>query len=275
MSAPSLPISRRENGALEWSPVPVTELRPNERNPRSISRQRFDDLVYSLREDPDMLQARPIVALPDGRVIMGNMRLRAAIELGWETIPTMVVDLDETRAAQWLVRDNVPYGEWEEDGLAELMYELNQAGSDMRLTGYDASMIKKLLQSVAPDEADPAGGPGTSETPAGRMLAIADVTMQEPTHAVERGQVWRVGQHVLVCAGVYDGWPVWSQLLVDGVLLVPYPSPAAPLSSRAHHHRLLLVQPDTFVCGHLLDSYATLADDGVALVEPGEDPWGG
>lgn len=275
MSAPTLPISRRANGALEWSPVAVSELRPNEQNPRSISRQRFDDLVYSLRQDPDMLQVRPIVALPDGRVIMGNMRLRAAIELGWDTIPTSVVDLDEERAKQWLVRDNVPYGEWEEDGLAELMYELNQAGSDMRLTGYDADMIKKLLQSVAPDESDPAGGPGTA-TPTGRMLAIADVTMQEPSHAVERGEVYRVGPHVLVCAGVYDGWHLWSELLAEGVLFVPYPSPAAPLSSRANHHRLLLVQPDTFVCGHLLDSYATLvAEDQVALVDAGEDPWGG
>ena len=96
---------------------PVTEL-PLERlrcwpeNPRTISPERLEQLKQALTADPEMLQARPLLALPDGTVIAGNQRLRVALGLGWKTIPVVTVALEPERARLWALRDNNPYGDW-------------------------------------------------------------------------------------------------------------------------------------------------------------------
>ena len=69
--------------------VELSRLRCFDGNPRRISAERLEALKRSLVAEREMLRARPLIALPDGRVICGNMRLRAARELGWGTIPTL------------------------------------------------------------------------------------------------------------------------------------------------------------------------------------------
>lgn len=134
----------------------VSELRPHPRNPRFITEARFERLKQSLAGEPDMLRARPVVALPDGTVIAGNMRLRAAQALGWTQIPTVTIDLDEQRAILWALRDNNEYGEWDDDALAELLYELKEADVDLALAGFDDDAIARLLGSVSGDDVPPA-----------------------------------------------------------------------------------------------------------------------
>ena len=109
--------------------VALSALHVWDRNPRTISDTAFERLKRSLAAEPDMLRARPCIARPDGTVIAGNMRLRAAEALGWETIPTIYADLNDARATEWALRDNASYGEFEKQGLAELLFEL-QPGAD-------------------------------------------------------------------------------------------------------------------------------------------------
>src|SRR5687767_14480925 len=101
--------------------LPLAMLREWQGNPRLISEQRMLDLQRALLSDRAMLWARPLLALPDGTVVAGNMRLRAARELGWETIPVIVVDLSPEEASVWALRDNNAYGEWDEPALAEIL----------------------------------------------------------------------------------------------------------------------------------------------------------
>jgi ParB-like chromosome segregation protein Spo0J len=100
-----------------------------------------DDLRRSLEADPEMLWARPLVALPDGTVVYGNQRLRAAQEAGWDSIPAVVVDLTPERARIWALRDNNAWGEWDEPVLAELLAELEGEGVDLSLTGFESRTI--------------------------------------------------------------------------------------------------------------------------------------
>jgi len=121
----------------------LSGLRPHEKNPRDITPERMADLKVALVEDVLMLQARPLIALPDGRVICGNQRLAAAEELGWVTIPTVTVDLDEKTALQWMLRDNQGYGDWVDDQLASIL--VNMGSSDLVLTGFGADDLAELL----------------------------------------------------------------------------------------------------------------------------------
>lgn len=239
--------------------VPIAKLRLWERNPRSISQTALDRLKQSMDADPDMLLARPCIALPDGRVVAGNMRLRAAQELGWNTVPTVYADLDENRAATWAMRDNNTYGEWDELALAEMLREMEEAQVDLDLTGFVRDDLDRLLDTLN----EPAGPPADR----GLELALSDVSIGDPNHEVERGQLWRVGRHTLAVVGIYDGWPTWAPLLEDGDLFVPYPTPTLPLGDRAERSRLVLVQPDPWLAGHLLDKYAAVrGEDGIELI---------
>lgn len=127
----------------------VDALALNEQNPRVISKPRFEQLKRSLVNDPQMMHARPLIATTTGVVIAGNMRLRAARELGWETIPVVRVELDDAQAKLWLLRDNQSYGDWHDEQLAELLYTLHEAGADLDLSGFDESETAKLLESVS------------------------------------------------------------------------------------------------------------------------------
>lgn len=98
--------------------LPTTALKPNPENPRVIRDDSFKKLVKSLREFPEMLEARPIVVNPDHVVLGGNMRLRACMEAGMEEVPVYVASWDEVKQKQFIVKDNVAFGEWDWDVLA-------------------------------------------------------------------------------------------------------------------------------------------------------------
>lgn len=115
-------------------------------------------------------------------MICGNQRLRAAQALGWETIPTLRVDLEPERAKLWALRDNVPYGQWDEPVLAELLAELAAGGFDLQLTGFESSELDRLLAAFQP-ERDP------DELP--------DLPAGEPRST--RGEVYELGPHRLAC----------------------------------------------------------------------------
>lgn len=232
--------------------VALDELSLWDRNPRVINPDRFADLVRSLSEDPRMMTARPLIAMKDGRVIAGNMRLRAARELGWEEVPVVYVDIDEDRATTWALRDNVSYGDWEDQRLGELLEDLNSRNVDLSLTGFPEDDIAALF-----DEMHPENRPQVR----GMDLALADVSIGDPVHVVETGDVWKVGRHHLVCASVYSGWPQFLPYLAGDVLLVPYPTPTVPLTAKADLANLVMVQPDRWLAGHLLDKFAAVRGD--------------
>jgi ParB-like nuclease domain len=231
----------------------VEELHENPGNPRTIDRARFDALVRSLEADPSMMAARPLIALPDGTVIAGNMRLRAAKELGWRTVPTVFADLPPERARLWLLRDNNAYGDWHEEQLATLIAELRETGADLLLTGFAERELDDLIASL-----DGNGLPDDR----GSDLALADVSIGDPAHDCAAGETWALGPHLLVIEPIYDGWQRWIPLLGEGDLLVPYPTPTLPLTQRAQHHRLVMVQPDPWLAGHVLDKYAAVRGEG-------------
>ena len=104
----------------------VSKLKANPSNPRVIKDEKFKKLVKSLQEFPEMMEKRPMVCVTDvdGRIypLGGNMRLRAIQELGMKEIPDawvmMADDWTEDKRREFTIKDNVGFGEWEWDQLA-------------------------------------------------------------------------------------------------------------------------------------------------------------
>jgi site-specific DNA-methyltransferase (adenine-specific) len=100
----------------------ITEIKPNPKNPRTIRDDKFKKLVKSIHDFPQMLDKRPLVCFTDtdGKLVVlgGNMRLKAAKEVGLKELPVVLADdWTEEQKAQFLIKDNVGFGEWNWDEL--------------------------------------------------------------------------------------------------------------------------------------------------------------
>jgi len=99
--------------------VDISEIKPNPKNPRIIRNDKFRKLVKSIQEFPEMLDIRPIVVDSNMIVLGGNMRLKACKEAGLKEVPILVADnLTPEQQAEFIIKDNVGFGEWDWDILA-------------------------------------------------------------------------------------------------------------------------------------------------------------
>ena len=98
--------------------INIQEVKPNENNPRFIKDYKFKKLVKSIKEFPEMLKLRPIVVNSDMVVLGGNMRLKACKEAGLKEVCILKADdLTEKQQREFIVKDNVGFGEWDWDVL--------------------------------------------------------------------------------------------------------------------------------------------------------------
>src|SRR5690606_3311560 len=113
--------------------ISIYKVKPNPDNPRIIKDDRFEKLVKSLKEFPEMSDVRPLVVNKDMIVLGGNMRLRAMKEAGWKQVPVEVVDWPEEKQREFIIKDNIGYGEWDFEVLANEWdkVELEEWGLDI------------------------------------------------------------------------------------------------------------------------------------------------
>jgi hypothetical protein len=98
----------------------LTELKENKSNPRVIKDDKFKKLVKSIKEFPKMLEMRPIVVDKDNVVLGGNMRLKACKDAGLTEVPVLSAEhLTLEEQQQFIVKDNLSYGEWDWDSLTK------------------------------------------------------------------------------------------------------------------------------------------------------------
>lgn len=99
--------------------IALSKIVPNPDNPRIIKDDKFLKLVQSIKDFPEMLSLRPIVVNADMMVLGGNMRLKACKEAGLKEVPVMQAkDLTEAQQKEFIIKDNVGFGEWDFDALA-------------------------------------------------------------------------------------------------------------------------------------------------------------
>jgi ParB-like chromosome segregation protein Spo0J len=97
----------------------IQEIKPNPNNPRIIKDHKFKQLVKSIQDFPQMLELRPIVIDENNMVLGGNMRLKACLEAGLTDVPVIHANnLTEEKKKEFIVKDNVGFGEWDWDVLA-------------------------------------------------------------------------------------------------------------------------------------------------------------
>jgi DNA modification methylase len=99
--------------------VKINTVKSNPNNPRIIKDAKFQKLVQSLKDFPEMLEKRPIVVDENMVVLGGNMRLKASVEAGLKQVWIDVAEgWTEEQKKEFIIKDNVGFGEWDWDILA-------------------------------------------------------------------------------------------------------------------------------------------------------------
>ena len=153
----------------------IAEIKPNDENPRYISDGKFKKLVKSIKDFPEMLQARPLVVDEDMVVLGGNMRLKALKSSGVFDVPIhQVFGWTEKQKREFIIKDNVGFGEWDWDILANEWdaVELDEWG--LEIPSFDPD---EILEAEEDDYTEP-----------------DDIKVD-----VVLGDLIEIGQHRLVC----------------------------------------------------------------------------
>ena len=102
--------------------LPIGSVKLNQSNPRQIGTKEFMSLVKSLKDCPEMFEARPLLVSDrtgERIVLGGNMRLRAAQKLGYTEVPAIILSgLTEAQEREITIKDNGVWGEFDWDALA-------------------------------------------------------------------------------------------------------------------------------------------------------------
>jgi DNA modification methylase len=158
----------------------ISQIKPNSENPRIIKDHKFKQLVESIKSFPQMLELRPIVIDENNVVLGGNMRLKACIEAGLTDVPVKIAHgLTQEQKKEFIIKDNVGYGEWDWDDLANNWDEqlLTEWGLDI------PNFEPQVLEAEEDNFAVPNGGVET------------DIVL---------GDLFEIGEHRLLCGDSTD-----------------------------------------------------------------------
>ena len=148
----------------------LSEIKPNPNNPRLIKDDKFRKLCQSLKDFPEMLELRPIVVNKDMIILGGNMRYKAAKEIGLKEIPVTIADLTEDQQREFLIKDNTSGGEWDWEVLANewnseeleawgldlVGFDLDsdELGTDFSLADGDKAPFQQMTFTLADEQAE-------------------------------------------------------------------------------------------------------------------------
>ena len=172
----------KTKNAVQYIRTDKLKLHPN--NPRFIKDRDFDILCESIQANPEFFEARPILCRPDMVVFAGNMRLRAAREIGMKEVPVVVMDITEEKARELMIRDNVQSWQWDTEALAG-MFEMEE------LTAWGM-----------PDFVFAEAGESQSEGENAGVLEAKEDDYEIPETIktdIVRGDLFEIGQHRLLC----------------------------------------------------------------------------
>ena len=162
----------------------LKDIKPNPNNPRVLRDDKFQKLKQSIKEFPKMLSLRPMVIDENNVVLGGNMRLRALQELGFTDIDEAWVkrssDLTEDEKKRFIIADNVAFGEWDWDTLAN-----DWEVVDLEAWGLDIPQFDTMEELEASED--------DYEVPEGGMET--DIVI---------GDLFEIGEHRLLCGDSTD-----------------------------------------------------------------------
>ena len=263
--------SNLEHYGLKTDPI-LTKGKLKDLNPDIHNANRHTERgVYMVGKSIENLGlGRSILIDKNNEIIAGNLTAEQAASIGIEDI--VIVDTDgktlvavrrndmdlndpDSGARQMAYADNRSAEVSIDFDPEQIQIDLN-AGIDLGDWFQDIELETIVEEAMSLNgETEDEDGKGSD----GSLLELLDITIAEPSHKVERGDIWHLGPHVLLCVTVMEDWPIWSEYLDEPTkIFAPYPGPFVALSKKADEMSIVMVQPDRYIAGHILDRYTEI-----------------
>jgi hypothetical protein len=115
--------------------IQIKDIKENPDNPRNITADKLESLKKSIKDFEKMMALRPIIVDETNTVLGGNMRLKALKELGYTEIPDTWLKradgLTDAEKREFIIKDNIGFGIWDWDTLAEWDDDLEDWGLEV------------------------------------------------------------------------------------------------------------------------------------------------
>lgn len=185
---------------MTWVSLPIDSLKPAAYNPRKKLKKGDKEYEKIKKSIVEFGYVDPIIVNFDGTVIGGHQRLTVLSDLGYKEVQCVQVQIeDENKVKALNVALNKITGAWNEELLADLMVELQDADFNLDLTGFEAPEIDQLFskvhnKEVKEDDFD------------------VDAELTKPTIS-KQGDIWHLGKHRVICGDSTK--PETYQLLLE------------------------------------------------------------
>lgn len=171
---------------MTWVSLPVDSLKPAAYNPRKKLKKGDKEYEKIKKSIVEFGYVDPIIVNFDGTVIGGHQRLTVLSDLGYKEVQCVQVRIDDENKVKALnIALNKITGAWNEELLADLMVDLQDADFNLDLTGFEAPEIDQLFskvhnKEVKEDDFD------------------VDGELTKPTIS-KQGDIWHLGKHRVIC----------------------------------------------------------------------------
>jgi site-specific DNA-methyltransferase (adenine-specific) len=171
---------------MTWVSLPIDSLKPAAYNPRKKLKKGDKEYEKIKKSIVEFGYVDPIIVNFDGTVIGGHQRLTVLSDLGYKEVQCVQVRIeDENKVKALNVALNKITGAWNEELLADLMVDLQDADFNLDLTGFEAPEIDQLFskvhnKEVKEDDFD------------------VDGELTKPTIS-KQGDIWHLGKHRVIC----------------------------------------------------------------------------
>ncbi|MDO4659794.1 site-specific DNA-methyltransferase [Streptococcus sp.] len=171
---------------MKWVTLPIGTLKPAAYNPRKKLKKGDKEYEKIKKSIVEFGYVEPIIVNYDGTVIGGHQRLTVLSDLGYKEVQCVQVQIeDENKVKALNVALNKITGAWNEELLADLMVDLQDADFNLDLTGFEAPEIDQLFskvhnKEVKEDDFD------------------VDAELKKPTIS-KQGDIWHLGKHRVIC----------------------------------------------------------------------------
>jgi DNA modification methylase len=165
----------------------VAELRPYAGNARTHSRRQIDQIARSIGR---FGFTNPVLISGDSEILAGHGRVAAAKKLGWQEVPTLLLDnLGPAERRAYVLADNklALNAGWDKEILAIELQSLVDLEFDVELTGFSLAEIDLVIDEARDSD------PDAVETPEDRVPPLSGIAISRP------GALWNLGRHRLVC----------------------------------------------------------------------------
>lgn len=171
---------------MTWVSLSIDSLKPAAYNPRKKLKKGDKEYEKIKKSIVEFGYVDPIIVNFDGTVIGGHQRLTVLSDLGYKEVQCVQVRIeDENKVKALNVALNKITGAWNEELLADLVVDLQDAGFNLDLTGFEAPEIDQLFskvhnKEVKEDDFD------------------VDGELTKPTIS-KQGDIWHLGKHRVIC----------------------------------------------------------------------------